>query len=150
MAQRELITQFPHCDSYVLHRRGECSFCDGHPEWQELRQAWGIAFTGHSDEVDTEGYARNAPVLPCPADFKRPAGAANDHRRWGGNKPTTAEGDPAWPQETAASVWLYGDQGGREPWPLPERVVRRIRRPLEDLAKRWRGWHKTNGWWHYP
>ncbi len=40
--------QFPHCDSRVLHRRGECKYCDTHPDWQELRQAWGIAFTGHT------------------------------------------------------------------------------------------------------
>lgn len=38
---------FPHCDQRVLHAPGECEFCDACPEWQALRKAWGIAFTGH-------------------------------------------------------------------------------------------------------
>lgn len=41
---------FPHCDMRVLHAPGECDVCDRHPEWQALRQAWGIAFTGYEPE----------------------------------------------------------------------------------------------------
>ena len=101
-----IIPQFPHCDARILHAPGECDYCDGHPEWQELRVNWGIAFTGH------------APVggqLRCPADLHRPPHSAGDHRRWGGNKPTSATDDPSWPEETPASKMLYGDKGGRAP-----------------------------------
>lgn len=65
---------FPHCDSRILHAPGECRFCDQDPHAQTLRQAWGIAFTGHP-----------APDggLPCPADHARGDG----HKAWGGNRP---------------------------------------------------------------
>lgn len=65
---------FPHCDQRVLHAPGECEFCDRHPEWQALRAAWGICFTG---------YAPEGTELPCPADHARPDGAAE---RWSGNR----------------------------------------------------------------
>jgi len=111
-----MIDQFPHCDSFVLHKPGECEYCDRLPDWQELREAWGIAFTGHSDEITgrwgNESY-NGGPVLPCPADFTRPPGTESDHRRWAGNKPTGATGDGSWPKESFASQVLYGDQGGR-------------------------------------
>ena len=67
---------FPHCDQRVLHAPGECQHCDMHPQWQELRQAWGICFTGYEPE---------AKELPCPADFARPGGLC---QVWSGNKPT--------------------------------------------------------------
>ena len=76
-----IIMQFPHCDQRVLHAPGECEYCDRRPEWQELRLAWGIAFTGH---------AAIAPELPCPADYARPPGSAADHRLWPGNTPRPA------------------------------------------------------------
>lgn len=141
------IEQYPHCDSRVLHAPGECEFCDTHPIWQELRRAWGIAFTGHQPRaslpvcgrecmwgddskwtcLQAAGHEKAAPgklatlhaptpeweATPCPADAARPPGADNDHRRWGGNKPTTADGDPAWPTESLASRVMYGDKGGR-------------------------------------
>lgn len=139
--------QFPHCDSFILHAPGECEYCDGHPDWQALRHFWGIAFTGHpagNDRMSDE------PVLPCPADFTRPPGSRSDHRRWGGNTATAQRGDPSMPRQTTASVIMYGDQGGREPWPLPERIANRvIRRPIDNLKKRLRGWHKENGFWVY-
>lgn len=47
-----VIPQFPHCDQRVLHAPGECEFCDGCPEWQALRKAWGIAFTGKVPAVE--------------------------------------------------------------------------------------------------
>lgn len=104
-----MIAQFPHCDSRVLHGPGECRYCDSHPEWQELRQAWGIAFTGQplgaisAADVEGQGGSRSFAIswltaqsrprvmLPCPADFARPAGAQNDHRRWRGNVATSQE-----------------------------------------------------------
>jgi hypothetical protein len=169
------IAQFPHCDSRILHAPSECEYCDRHPEWQELREAWGIAFTGHPPRAGLPrcrepmtAYGRAArceqpagheddhlpypawDLMPCPADAARPQDASNDHRRWGGNKPTGADGDPSWPAETTASVVMYGDKGGRAQWPLPERIRRRVRRPFEDWKRRRRGWHKENGWWRFP
>ena len=47
---KQCISQFPHCDQRVLHSPGECEYCDRHPEWQALRIAWGIAFTGYTPE----------------------------------------------------------------------------------------------------
>jgi hypothetical protein len=70
------IGQFPHCDQRVLHAPGECGYCDQHMDWQDLRSAWGIAFTGYEPE-DKE--------LPCPSDHAR--GLAGAHV-WGGNRPT--------------------------------------------------------------
>jgi hypothetical protein len=98
------IKQFPHCDQRILHAPGECEYCDGHPDWQALRLAWQIAFTGHLP-ADT--------WLPDPADYARPPGSPADHRQWGGNKPTFATGDASWPTESFASHVLYGDKGGR-------------------------------------
>lgn len=92
------IDQFPHCDARVLHAPGECTFCDDCPMWQELREAWGINFTGHN----------RGGLFPCPADYWRPSGTDSDHRLWGGNKPTSASGED-WPEETAASRMMYGD-----------------------------------------
>lgn len=69
---RGLIGQFPHCDQRILHAPGECRYCDSHPEWQALRLAWGIAFTGY----EPDGHE-----LPCPADHAR----GNTHTQWGGN-----------------------------------------------------------------
>lgn len=68
---------FPHCDRMILHGPGECTYCDYYPDWQNLRVAWGIAFTGHDIGI-------NGTVLPCPADVQRPDGA---HQMWGGNRP---------------------------------------------------------------
>jgi hypothetical protein len=69
------IPQFPHCDSRILHAPDECVVCDGHPDWQALRRAWGIAFTGYTpDEEHKE--------LPCPADHAR----GNSHTQWSGNR----------------------------------------------------------------
>lgn len=65
---RPVIDQYPHCDAKILHVPGQCEYCDGHPDWQELREAWGIAFTGE-----------------CPAEQARPL---VDINRWGGNVST--------------------------------------------------------------
>ena len=71
--------QFPHCDQRVLHSPGECEYCDRHPEWQALRIAWGIAFTGYEPE-GTE--------LPDPATAARGLKSINS---WGGNVPKKGE-----------------------------------------------------------
>lgn len=71
---RSVLGQFPHCDQRVLHAPGECEFCDRHMEWQALRLAWGIAFTGYEPD-DKE--------LPCPATHAR----GDNVNRWGGNRP---------------------------------------------------------------
>lgn len=74
-----LIRQFPHCDQRILHAPGECQYCDAHSEWQALRVAWGIAFTG---------WLPDGVELPCPADKTR----GDTHQKWGGNiaRPLTA------------------------------------------------------------
>jgi hypothetical protein len=78
------IEQFPHCDQRVLHAPGECNYCDRHPLWQELRQAWGIAFTNYQPEKDE---------LPCPANFAR-GDAVNG---WQGNvESKEEEGNDSW------------------------------------------------------
>jgi hypothetical protein len=66
------VSQFPHCDQRILHAPGECQYCDAHPEWQELRIKWGIAFTGYEPE---------GKELPCPADYAR----GDSHKLWYGN-----------------------------------------------------------------
>jgi hypothetical protein len=69
----EVIQQFPHCDQRILHAPTECQFCDKHPEWQQLRACWGIAFTGYEPENEE---------LPCPADYAR----RDAHQLWIGNQ----------------------------------------------------------------
>lgn len=83
------ITQFPHCDQRILHAPSDnCEYCNAHPEWQELREAWGIAFTGHSYEViqetDWNGEPTEKVLFPCPAELARPLDVIN---QWGGNRP---------------------------------------------------------------
>jgi hypothetical protein len=72
-----VINQFPHCDSRVLHAPGECVYCDEHPDWQELREVWGINFTGHQEVLK----------MQCPADRAR----GDNHKLWGGNVAVTKE-----------------------------------------------------------
>jgi hypothetical protein len=93
----------PHCDSRILHHPNECRYCN-RPDWQDERKRLGIALTGR-DPDDGQ--------VPCEADAERPPGAPNDHRHWGGNKPTSSIGDPSYPRETVDSQFLYGDLGGR-------------------------------------
>jgi hypothetical protein len=70
----EILGILPHCDGRVLHAPGECSYCDKHPDWQALRQLWGIAFTGYEPD-DKE--------LPDPATAARGFKIVN---AWGGNQ----------------------------------------------------------------
>ncbi len=71
-----VITQFPHCDPRILHAPGECEYCDKHWEWQALREAWGIAFTGYTPE---------GKELPDPATHAR---GFDNLNTWEGNKAT--------------------------------------------------------------
>ena len=70
-----MIGQFPHCDARVLHAPGCCDFCDRHPDWQELRRLWGIAFTGKDPKGDE---------VRCPAERQR---TLEKVEVWGGNRP---------------------------------------------------------------
>jgi hypothetical protein len=90
----------PHCDSRILHHPQDCEYCRDATELQSKRAELGIAWTGRKP---LQG------EIPCEADAKRPPGADNDHRRWGGNKPTSAKGDDSWPEETFASRVMYGE-----------------------------------------
>jgi hypothetical protein len=85
-----VISQFPHCDQKVLHGPGECVYCDKHPEWQALRSAWGINFTGHT--YDRAGQA-------CPAEYARTIATIN---AWPGNRPKPAV--PQWVDEAASNI----------------------------------------------
>lgn len=66
---------FPHCDPRVLHKPGECTYCDKDAsDLQKIRKLWNINFTGHFEEG----------LLPCPADEARPNG---DCEVWPNNRP---------------------------------------------------------------
>ncbi len=69
-----MIPQFPHCDSRILHAPGECKYCDCHPDWQELRTVWNIAFTGQPPRSG---------LTPCPAEQAR---SRELMERWPGNQ----------------------------------------------------------------
>lgn len=70
-----VIKQFPHCDPKVIHKPGDCTYCDQRSEWQELREAWGINFTGGTDPVK----------LTCPSELVRDVRSVHS---WHGNRPT--------------------------------------------------------------
>lgn len=72
----EVLGQMPHCDSRVLHRKGRCSFCDQHPQWQALRVLWGINFSGEPADPKKK---------PCPSEEGRPAHVIH---QWVGNQAT--------------------------------------------------------------
>jgi hypothetical protein len=79
----------PHCDQRILHEPGICWACDLYPDWQKLRELWGIAFTGHepkTEKIGGESYSFTRKELPCPADFNRPPGSSSDHRNWPNNR----------------------------------------------------------------
>lgn len=137
--------QFPHCDQRVLHAPGLCRYCDRHPEWQKLREKWGIAFTGqlpgtissYGTGHDARGriqrqYTAVVPpgehsvLLPCPADFNRPpTGEPPDHRRWAGNVATSQ----APVNESAASRMLYASPPVRREWTVEEAIEEARKRP---------------------
>lgn len=69
------LAPYPHCDSRVLHKPGECQYCDMYPDRQAARELMGICFTGEKPD-DFKG--------PCPSDYHR--GRAGAHS-WIGNAP---------------------------------------------------------------
>lgn len=98
-----MIEQFPHCDARTLHAPEDgCEFCNRHPDWQALREAWGISFTSHSPPDDS--------WLPDPADYNRPEGSPADHRQWPGNRPTGWNDHkihrPKWIKLLGDRLWL--------------------------------------------
>lgn len=98
------IQQFPHCDQRILHAPGECEYCDEHPDWQALRLAWSIAFTGWTPD-ETKNKQKE---LPCPADYNR----GDNHKLWPGN---TAR--PAAPKEIWYAVVVGGVARNFPLWP---------------------------------
>lgn len=119
------MTRFPHCDSRILHAPGECEYCDEVPEWQELRKAWGIAFTGRVPAIAADrcgkvlpgerpagrvsvcmqaaGHGDDVPhsgqepweALPCPADYAVARGERGDYDAWPGNRAALRESPPS-------------------------------------------------------
>ena len=113
--------QFPHCDQRILHAPGECKYCDDRPEWQELRKAWGILFTGQSSDPDS--WTRQ---LPCPSDYNRPKGSMSDARQWGGNLPAPPGVEP-----------IGTDYAMYEVYPTDPRLHdEQLRRAMRDRARR--------------
>lgn len=86
----DVIDQFPHCDALILHRPGQCEYCDEHPDWQELRELWQINFTGEHEP---------GKVL-CPAEQKRDL---RQIEKWCGNTPNA---DPVIPTQAEISEAL--------------------------------------------
>lgn len=106
------IKQFPHCDPKVLHdQKDNCKYCNMHPDWQELRKQWGIAFTGHSDDLvrytDWEGNEVVKTLIPCPSEWER---SLNTINKWAGNRPFTPEAEKAMDEYSNLSQMLK-DEG---------------------------------------
>jgi hypothetical protein len=108
------LPRFPHCDQRILHAPGECEFCDEREDWQALRKAWGIAFTGHTPAINGDrcgkrirdgfnkgkicmqpaGHGEDIPcaasepweTLPCPADQAMALHLRGDVNAWPGNR----------------------------------------------------------------
>jgi hypothetical protein len=59
----------------VLHKPGDCAYCDKHPDIQADRIAAHVRFTGEQEPADWR---------PCPSEVERPADLIH---RWPGNRP---------------------------------------------------------------
>ncbi len=81
--------QFPHCDSRVIHSQSDhCKYCD-ESGLQQIREMWGIAYTGHSDEEEEFydhrlGRLSRRKKIPCPSERDRPVETIH---KWPGNRP---------------------------------------------------------------
>lgn len=82
-----LRVQFPHCDPYVLHSPGVCTYCDGHVDWQADRVNAQILFTDDPRNADIIAGTYQGPERPCPAQAKR----GGNCQVWGGNVPRPPE-----------------------------------------------------------
>lgn len=131
--------RFPHCDQRILHAPGECTYCDMFPSWQELRDNWGIAFTGHPPiDVDLALLGRRDRQLPCPADYNRLPGTPFDHQRWPGNRVVT-------PDEVPTSILEFAFEPPRDETGRPiEHYGNASPGVLRRLA---RGWRRPGRWW---
>jgi hypothetical protein len=78
--RRDLLkhAKYPHCDMYVLHKPGQCEYCDLYPQRHVDRITAGINFTGEK----VPGFA------PCPAEVRRELSTIN---MWYGNIPKKEE-----------------------------------------------------------
>lgn len=74
---QEATAKHPHCDDLVLHKPGECKYCDLYPERQAQRVKDGIAFTGQMP-------GPGVPEKPCPSTQRRSLDTIN---KWPGNQP---------------------------------------------------------------
>lgn len=111
----------PHCDSAVLHAPGECEYCDAYPSWQEARQAWGIAFTGHPPTDEQP--------LPCPSETHRDLDTIN---RWPGNRPTP----PGRPHtEPSVEDWDFSSTFSPYPTQLGRPNIPVLRKNLEEMIR---------------
>lgn len=110
----DVIPQWPHCDSLILHApEDECEYCNAHPEWQQLRQLWGINFTGQTDPTKT----------PCPSSRYRTAEQAH---KWHGNRPSPGILPPG--TKTSSFERLMQDADAEEDYDMEGTV-------FEDLFK---------------
>jgi hypothetical protein len=115
----------PHCDSRVLHQKGECRYCDEYPDWQEAREAWGINFTGKADPN----------LQPCPSERAR---TLETIERWPGNRPAPVGGGPLeQPGTTAISKkGLVDDRSELDTTLLPNGQQKNYMvLPQEEIAK---------------
>lgn len=82
------IMQFPHCDPNILHSpKWGCKYCNAHPDWQALRETWGINFTGEHDPKK----------LPCPSLRFRGEDRVHGEGAWHGNVPRGEDGNVVHP-----------------------------------------------------
>jgi hypothetical protein len=113
--------EFPHCDRSVLHNPTlGCEFCNAFPERQQLREIWGINFTGENDPNKT----------PCPSTRYRSVEHIN---RWPGNRPKREDGTDVEPPTTERQLTIY-DRIRENPF-KDERTSPRRRHPGDSQAK---------------
>lgn len=86
-------SDFPHCDSAILHPPKTCIYCDHYPEEQQARIINKINFTG---EHDTD-------KRMCPSENLRPLDTIN---RWGGNRARPHDAESLKEQEELMSPLL--------------------------------------------
>jgi hypothetical protein len=90
--------------------------------WQDLRELWGIAFTGKEP---------TAGQLPCPSDAQRGRGGAH---AWGGNRPTEVDPGPPAPHPRPG----FGPTGKEPQRSFPVHIRPRAN-PVRDAIRRFLG-----------
>lgn len=103
---------WPHCDARVLHAPGECEFCDG-SGLQDVREMWGINFTGHHEPG----------LLLCPAEAQRDLSQIN---AWPGNAPSV-ENDIRMIRAMADSFYVPSEEVIQEAQRALGRMYERLR-----------------------